>query len=101
MGILSYITILVLVPIFAGGNNQFVRFHANQGLVLFICEAIVSVIASVLRWILPYGFLWRIVNWGAGLFSLGFFVLAIIGILNVVKGQTKELPVIGTVKILK
>ena len=36
MGILAYVGILVVVPLFAGGNSKFVKYHANQGLVLFI-----------------------------------------------------------------
>lgn len=33
MGILAYVGILVIVPLFAGGNSKFVKYHANQGLV--------------------------------------------------------------------
>jgi uncharacterized membrane protein len=36
-----------------------------------------------------------------GLVSLIFFILMIIGIINAVKGEMKELPVIGKYKILK
>lgn len=35
-GILAYIGILFLVPLFAAKDSQYARFHTNQGLVLFI-----------------------------------------------------------------
>lgn len=101
MSILAYLPLLVLIPLFAGGGNRFTRYHANQGLVLFLLELAVSIVVRVLRWILPYGFLWRTVNWVYSLCGLGFFVLAVIGILNVVNGRTKDLPFIGGVRILK
>ncbi|MBQ3610415.1 MAG: zinc ribbon domain-containing protein, partial [Bacteroidaceae bacterium] len=34
MALLSYFGILVLVPIFAAKHSPFVRYHANQGVVL-------------------------------------------------------------------
>ena len=101
MGILAYLSILVLIPLFAAKDNRFARYHTNQGLVLFVLEVIVSVIARVLWWILPYGFLWRTVNWIYSLCGLAFLVLAVIGIINVVNGRAKELPLIGGIKLLK
>ena len=35
--LLSYIGILFLVPIIAAPKSKFARYHANQGLTLFIC----------------------------------------------------------------
>ena len=45
-GILSYFGFLVLIPIFAARNSYFARFHANQGLVLFLFYACYSVCAG-------------------------------------------------------
>ena len=47
-GILSYIGILVLVPILAAKDSQYARFHANQGLVLFITDVIIGACMSIL-----------------------------------------------------
>ncbi len=44
MAILAYFGILVVIPILAAKESKFARFHANQGLVLFI--------ASVAYWIM-------------------------------------------------
>lgn len=38
MGILAYLSWLVLVPLLAAKNSPFARFHANQGLALAIVE---------------------------------------------------------------
>lgn len=45
MGVLSYIGILVLIPLLAGNKqSEYVRFHLNQGAVLFIISAIVNIL---------------------------------------------------------
>ena len=48
LSLLSYLGILVLVPIFLVKRSRFARFHANQGLVLLIA-GIVSDLA-LLAW---------------------------------------------------
>lgn len=51
-GILSYLGFLVLIPIFAARNSYFARFHANQGLVLFLFYACYSVLTRIITNIL-------------------------------------------------
>ena len=98
MGILAYIGLLVLVPIFAAKNSKYARFHANQGLVLLICAAIVLTVLNILG-IIPYvGIVFRIISYLASLAVTG---LAVFGIVNVARGKAKELPLIGKFKILK
>ncbi len=102
MGVLCYLGILVLVPILAAKENAFARFHANQGLILLIGEFAVSIISYLIPRVLPYNglfyLIYAVIMYGGGLI---LFVLSIIGIMNVVKGETKELPYIGKYKILK
>ena len=102
MGILSYIGLLVLVPIFAAKNSKFARFHANQGLVLVIAQAIVTTVLSILAAILAHI---PFVGW---LFALLIrlvipvvYIPSIIGIINAAKGQANELPIIVGIRILK
>ena len=103
MGVLAYLGILVLIPLLAETNNRFVKFHTNQGLVLFITEIIYNVAGRILLKVL--GFIsWAvagIVGTLLNLVSLVFLVLLIIGIVNVCNGKAKELPIIGGIKILK
>lgn len=93
MGILAYVSILVLVPIFMAPNSKYARFHANQGLILFIAEIVLILIGSILRF--------SVVGFICGIFWLIIAVFCVIGIVNVVQGKAKELPVIGFLKILK
>lgn len=89
MALLAYI--IFLIPLLAAKDSKFARFHANQGLVLFLGGIIASVVAviPVIGWII------------APIAGLVITVLAIIGILNALNGRAKELPVIGKFKILK
>ena len=99
MGILAYIFILVLVPIFSAKDSKWARFHANQGLVLFIIEVASSIIFTSLLSRIPYiGWLFALIGW---LIYVGCVVLSVIGIVNAAKGKAVEFPVIGSIKILK
>ncbi len=85
LAILSYLGILFLVPWLAEKNNKFSKFHAKQGLILFLLE-----IASYLLLLIPVaGWIIAPIVW------ILCVVLLIIGIINVVNGKEKELPVIG------
>ena len=48
MAAISYIWILFLVPLFAAKDDAFARFHANQGLVLFITNIALYIISIIL-----------------------------------------------------
>ncbi|TSC70423.1 MAG: hypothetical protein CEO12_357 [Parcubacteria group bacterium Gr01-1014_46] len=85
MGILSYLGPLVLIPYLTVKDNDFVKFHSRQGLVLFGIEVIVWLLGSMM-----YS-MWMITN----LLNLATLILTVIGIVNVVQGNKKELPVIG------
>ena len=98
MGILAYIHILVLIPIFAAKDSKFARLHANQGLVLFIAAVIFEILMGALSWIPIVNIIIFIIG---GLGHLCWLALVIIGILNVANGKAKELPIIGKFRILK
>lgn len=102
MGVLAYLGILVLIPIFAAKDSPFARFHANQGLILCIAAIIYGVAYSVLSAIV-LAISWRLyfIVSIIGLVGIVFAVLAVIGIINAMNGRAKELPIIGTYKILK
>ena len=103
MGILAYLGILVLVPIFAAKESPFARFHANQGLVLLIAEAAYGIVVAILSAIfLAISLrLWLVINTILGILWIAFAVWAILGIVNAAKGEMKPLPIIGGIKILK
>lgn len=90
-GVLAYFGILFLVPLLAG-KTEFSKFHANQGITLFIFDAIIGVITGVFVWIPIFGL---IVAGIMGLAGLALFVFAIIGIVNAANGEMKPVPVVG------
>ncbi len=91
MGVIAYF--IFFVPLLVDSGSEFGKFHANQGLNLFLLSLAVSILGSIipiLGWfvILPVG----------GIFCL---VLAIMGIINAINGETKELPLIGKITLIK
>lgn len=100
MAILSYLGFLVLIPAFTAKDSKFVRFHANQGLLLFICECAYGVLIRIMDGVfgairLPF------VPSAFKLLFIVFLVFSIIGIVNAAKGKAQKLPVIGSFDILK
>lgn len=103
MAVLAYFGILVLIPILAAKESKFARFHANQGLILLITGVAYSIFVQVIIKIVAFisYALAGIVGIALGLAWLLLLVLAIIGIINAVKGECKQLPLIGQFQILK
>lgn len=81
LAILSYLNILVLIPLFASKNKPFVRFHAKQGMVLLAYFAVL-----LFSFYVPVLFY---------LFVLFYAVCIVAGIVNVARGGEKHLPLIG------
>jgi len=103
MAILAYLGILVLVPLLGAKNSKFARFHANQGLCLCIAEIAYWVGVSIIDSFI-YVISWRLGLVVSGLLSFAsliFLIFIILGITNAVQGKAKQLPIIGTFRILK
>lgn len=100
--ILSYIGILWLIPLLVEKNDKVVRFHVNQGIVLFIFDIIGSIAVGILSDIFVFipviSFLGVVI---ASLFGILCFVLMIIGIVNAANKSEKPLPIIGKFQVLK
>lgn len=102
MGILAYLGFLCLVPIFAAKNSPYARFHANQGLVLFIAEIAYGIVYGILAVVFAFiPVIGLIVIALLGLASIVFVVFLVIGIMNACSGEPKKLPIIGGITILK
>jgi len=82
MAILCYLGWLILIPLIAS-KSRYVKFHANQGLILFIA-GFLSIIPLV-GWVI----------------SIVAFILAILGIINAINGRAKQLPIIGKFSLIK
>jgi len=103
VAILAYFGILFLVPLFAAPDSRFAKYHANQGLVLFLTASVLAVGAYVICLMLLFipilGWLLAAVI-GLSLF-VGIVALAILGIINAAGGQCKPLPLIGHFQVIK
>ena len=90
LAILAYIGILVIIPLLAGKDSKFARFHTNQGLILFIFAIIISFLSFKLSWM----------GWVFKVLDAFVVVFAVLGIINAASGKAKELPLIGKLRIL-
>lgn len=103
MGILAYLSWLVLIPLFAAKGSKFARFHVNQGIVLAIVETAWWVVEAILTFI-GYAIAWwlgSILSALLGLVNIVFVVMMVIGIVNAANGRAKELPFIGQFRIVR
>ena len=103
MAVLAYFGILFLVPFLAAEDSQFAKFHANQGIILFITDSILSLVAVLFNFLvgwLPFvgPVLGGVISFAA--FGIGT-ALFIIGLINVFSGEPKKLPIIGDFVIIK
>lgn len=94
VGLIGYIWILFLVPLLAAKDSPYAKFHANQGLVLFLCSTGFSICMGIIVAIIPFLYFLNIIG-------IAFFVLMILGIVYTASGKAVELPVIGKIKLLK
>ena len=116
---LSYLGILVLIPLIAAKDDEFVQFHVRQGAKLTIFGIIILSVVNVVYMIfaisgLFFGvmFYQYIEEYIQIVFAVGFvivavfgiistiigiifLVLCILGIVNACRGLTTPLPIIG------
>lgn len=98
MGILAYIGPLVFIPMFACKNSKFAQSNAEQGIMLFIFEAIISVLSVIFAFIPVVGTVFGIIFY---LLDLGLCVIAILGIVFSAQGRVKDLPIVGQLRLIK
>jgi len=99
--ILCYLGIFFIIALIVGKDSKFCKFHVNQGIVLFILVLIGSVISTVLSFVLAViglGFIGWLLSSVVGLYALANLVYAAI---NINQGKSKQLPIIGNIRILK
>lgn len=84
--------IIFFLPLIVCPDSPFGKFHANQGLMLFLLGVVGSIVLGfipILGWILLI------------FYPLLILVFALMGLVNTLNGQAKELPIIGKYRILK
>lgn len=81
MAALSYLGILVLIPLLAKKDSKFAQFHAKQGVIFLI----LWIVGWIIFWIPVIGWLlWIVVA-----------ILDIIALIQALSGKYWEVPVIG------
>ena len=104
MGVLSYIGILVLIPLIAGDKqSQYVKQHVNQGLILYILSKIIDFIEGDWFWGIHsfFHFGGNLFSWAFDIIDLALLILLIMGIVTACRGERRELPFIGKIKFFK
>lgn len=84
--------LIFFLPLIATPDSKFAKFHANQGLILFI----LAVAGNIILGMIPF-IGWLLIP----IFTLFVLVLGIIGLMNGLNGKSKELPLIGKFRIIK
>ncbi len=82
MAALSYIGVLVLVPLLVKRDNPFVRWHAKQGLVVLIGIALSLMTAA---WVPALG----------NVLFLLLLLAAVVGLVQALLGRRWRIPIIG------
>jgi len=97
-GILAYL--VFFVPLLAAKDSPYAKYHANQGLTLFVLSVGLIIIVNVIDAILSTLSIYYL-GWLVSLLYLPLLLLVVLGILNAAAGKCVPLPVVGGVKLLK
>jgi uncharacterized membrane protein len=81
---MSYLGILALVPLVLNSEDAYIRFHARQGIIIWMWEVL-----AIYALVIPGGRLFFSIS------SLLCFTLSIIGLSAVLLGRAWRFPVIG------
>ena len=97
MGAVAYVGPLWIVTFVARPRDEFCRFHARQGMVLFIGEVLAAVFLVIVRWtlgVIPMAGTIIVAVVSFGVWSTAF-LLSLAGIASAVKGEQWRLPVLA------
>lgn len=78
-GALSYLWIVSIIVLIMKKDSEFVKFHARQGLVIFL-------VSIVLGWI-------PIIGWP--ILDVILIIVVVVGLMKAMGGEKWEIPVIG------
>lgn len=97
MGLLCYL--IPFIPFFFIKDDEFIQFHAAQGMELLIVAFAANILMAILGMLIP----WQLdmvekIMWFAGEIIIGLLVF--VGLINVLTRKTKTLPIIGNLKII-
>ncbi|KJS20893.1 MAG: membrane protein [Clostridiaceae bacterium BRH_c20a] len=84
--------LIFFLPLIVCPESKYAKFHANQGLLLFI----VAIVGNIVLGMIP------IIGWMImPLYAIGILIIGIMGLINGFGGKAKRLPIFGKYNILK
>ena len=103
LAIVSYLGFEFIIPLLTGDykKSEFLKFHTNQGLVLFIASVALWIAMSILGALLAAIHLWALIPLISTVVWVGILAFIILGIINAVKGRMRPLPLIGKFTLIK
>src|SRR3990167_3559902 len=82
--VLSYLSVLCIIPLVLKKDNDFVLSHGKQGLVIFVGEVGIFIVSILFEGILRLGVFF-------------FGILSLWGIIEVLRGRYVKLPVVSDI----
>ena len=83
-GWIAYVTLVGWFIAFFAGDREGAKFHINQALVIWIAMFVCGIIP--------------VIGWIAEIFV---FVCFVMGLIAAIKGEEKEVPLLGKIHIIK
>ena len=93
--------VLFFLPLLMYGADKDARRHANEGLIILIIALVGNILFGIFMHVNSGGVFGMVFGILLGLLNLGIFVLAVIGIVYVVKEREEPIPLIGGITIIK
>lgn len=95
-GIVAYITWIGLLVAFLAGDKEGAKFHLNQSLVIWLTNLIGGTVGNIIGIFIPV--VGSLLGFAVWVFCI---VCVVLGIMAASKGEDKEVPLLGQIKILK
>ncbi len=100
-GVICYLGPLWLIPFCFGKKNPYVRYHMNQGLLLFLLELLTGLIVGAACLVDPWlPVVTPVMAAGGELMGLTSLFLCGVGVWNALKGRAQDLPLVGETRLV-
>ena len=100
-GIVSYLSLIGWIIAFCAGDKEGAKFHLNQSLVLLLANLAVSVLSGIISAVFGGSIIGAIFSLLFAVVNIFLFVCWILGLVAACKEEEKEIPLLGSIKILK
>ena len=88
MLVLAYLGLLALIPLVAVNDSEFVKWHAKNGLVLWIAGVVLVLVLQIV---------WYLGQFLGCLAMLGLVVVSVVGISKALKGERYRIPFVSNI----